>query len=161
MWGCSSSPSVEAVIGGVAAQVARLLLERGLVLAKLFLGCGDQTEIMLRVLIIIFRRDGISGTLGVTGELEIFFGDMGRGAANFYILPVRLVHPRQRILVMSALAVIVTTAHALVLTVSHGLLFRQPLICGGADAAASLHRMSFKFRKFRRPGCEPLENASI
>ncbi|HML09190.1 MAG TPA: hypothetical protein VK430_13805 [Xanthobacteraceae bacterium] len=29
----------------------------------------------------------------------------------------------------------VATPHALVLTVSHGLLFCQPLICGGTNAA--------------------------
>jgi hypothetical protein len=35
-------------------------------------------------------------------------------------------------------------------------------MCRGTDAAASsLHRTSFKFRKFRRLGCEPLENAAI
>jgi hypothetical protein len=31
----------------------------------------------------------------------------------------------------------VATPHSLVLTVSHGLLFCQPLICGGTDAAVS------------------------
>jgi hypothetical protein len=49
--------------------------------------------------------------------------------------------------------IIIATAHALVLTVSHDLLFRQPLICGDTDAAASLRRISFnsdaKFSPYR------------
>jgi hypothetical protein len=42
-------------------------------------------------------------------------------------------------MVMMAATFAVATPHALVLTVSHDLLFRQPLICGGTNAAASLH----------------------
>jgi hypothetical protein len=36
----------------------------------------------------------------------------------------------------------VATPHALILTVSHGLLFCQPLICAGTDAAVSTRRIS-------------------
>ncbi len=81
---------VIAVIGEIAARIAAglLLLVIGLGLAKLFLGGCDQAEIMLGVLIIIFGADGISRTLRVSGELEIFFGDVRRGAADFYVLPV-------------------------------------------------------------------------
>jgi len=58
---------VVAVIRGIAARVAWLLLERGLTLAKLFLRGGDQAEIMFGVLIIIFGGDCISGALRVPG----------------------------------------------------------------------------------------------
>ena len=58
---------VVAVIRGIAAGVAGLLLKGRLTLAKLFLRGGDQTEIMFGVLIIIFGSDCISGTLRVSG----------------------------------------------------------------------------------------------
>jgi len=131
---------VVAVIGRwVAAIVAGLLLEIGLRLAELFLRRGDQTEVMFSVLIIIFGGNGISRTLRVAGKLEIFFGDVGRRAADFYVLPVGFVNSRQRILVM-ATTLTITTAHTLVvvLTVSHDLLFRQPLNLRRMDTAASL-----------------------
>ncbi len=113
------------VIRGIAARVALLRLIIGLRLAKLFLSGGDQAEIMFGVLIVIFRSDRVAGALRVARELKIFLGDVGRGSANFYVLPVGLVHSRQRILMMTTLTV--TTAHTFILTVSHGLLFRNPL----------------------------------
>src|ERR1700728_4517540 len=69
---------IVAVVGHIAAHsTARLLLLKiGLILAKLFLRGGDQTEIMLGMLIIIFGGDRISGALRVAGELEIFFGNV-------------------------------------------------------------------------------------
>jgi hypothetical protein len=122
------------VIGRIIARAAAgLLLGKRLTLAKLFLRGGDQAEIMLGVLIIIFRGDRISGTLRIAGELEIFFGDVRRRSPNFYVLPIGLVHSGQRILVMmmmtttAAALTTIATAHTLVvLTVSHGLLFCQP-----------------------------------
>jgi hypothetical protein len=120
------------VVGEVVvrrAAATRLLLEIRLGLAKLFLRGGDQAEIMLGVLIIIFAGNRIAGALRVAGELEIFFGDVRRRSPDFYVLPVGLVHSRQRILMMMMMATTfatIATAHAFVLTVSHDLLFRQP-----------------------------------
>ncbi len=118
---------VVAVVGGIAAHVATLLLRlvKGLGLAKLFLRDGDQAKIMFGVLIIILGGNRISGALRVAGKLEIFFGNVGCRSPDFYVLPVGLVHSRQRILVVMA-TLTITTAHAFILTVSHGLLFRQP-----------------------------------
>jgi hypothetical protein len=118
------------VIGLIAGGAARLLLlEVRLALAQLFLRGGDQAKVMLGVLIIIFGSDRIPGTLRVTGQLKIFLGNVRRGTANFYVLPVGLVHARQWILVvmMMSTPLTVATAHALILSVSHGLLFRNPL----------------------------------
>jgi hypothetical protein len=42
----------------------------------------------------------------------------------------------------AAATLAISTPHALVLTVSHGLLFCQPLICAGTDAAVSTRRIS-------------------
>jgi hypothetical protein len=121
---------VETVVG--AAHLAwLLLLVIGLALAKLFLRGGDQAEIMLGMLIIIFRGDRITGALRIAGQLKIFLGDVGCRSSNFDVLPVGFVHARQRILmVMTTLPI--TPAHTFVLTVSHGLLFRQPPFCATA-----------------------------
>jgi len=59
---------VERVVGRIAAHLATLLLLIvGLALAKLFLGGGDQAEIMFGMLVIIFGGDRIAGTLRVAG----------------------------------------------------------------------------------------------
>jgi hypothetical protein len=53
--------AVVVIATGIIPRLAldpRLLLR--LVLAKLFLGCGDQAKIMLGVLIIVFGSDGIA-----------------------------------------------------------------------------------------------------
>jgi len=83
---------IVAVVGIVTHAPAGLLLREWLALTKLFLRGGDQAEIMFGVLIIIFGGDRISGTLRIAGELEIFFGDVRRRSANFYVLPIGLVH---------------------------------------------------------------------
>src|SRR6516162_8876192 len=109
---------------GATHLTGLLLLVIGLALTELFLRGSDQAKIMLGVLIVIFRGDRISGALRVTGQLKIFLGNVRRRSPNLHVLPVGLVHARQRILVMTTLPV--TPAHTFVLTVSHGLLFRQP-----------------------------------
>jgi hypothetical protein len=55
---------VVAVVGKIAARLA-LLLKIGLALAELFLGGSDQAEVVLRVLIVVFRGDRVAGTLRV------------------------------------------------------------------------------------------------
>ena len=72
----------------------RLLLVIGLTLPELFLRRSYDAEIVLGVLIIIFRCNRVPGALRVTGKLKILFGDMGRRTANFYVRPVGLVHTR-------------------------------------------------------------------
>jgi hypothetical protein len=133
---------VIAVIGRrIAAVIARLRLEIRLRLAKLFLRRGDQTEIMLSVLIIVFSGNGISRTLRIAGKLEIFFGDMGRRSPNFHVRSVGLVHARQWILVMMT-TFAVATPHALVLTVSHGCCSVNPSFAAARNAAGSTRSMA-------------------
>jgi CBS domain-containing protein len=121
---------VETLVG--ATHLARLLLlVIRLALAELFLRGGDQPEIVLGMLIIIFRGDRISGALRVAGQLKVFLGDVGGRSSNFDVLPVGFVHARQRILVVMT-TLPVTPAHTFVLTVSHGLLFCQPPFCATA-----------------------------
>ena len=73
---------VIAVVGNIAARFAPLLIV-GLALAKLLLRGGDQAEIVLGVLIVVFGCDRVAGTLRVTGKLEIFLGDVGRRSREF------------------------------------------------------------------------------
>src|SRR5271156_671318 len=89
---------------------------------------------MLGVLVVVFGRDRIAGTLRVAGQLKVFFGNVRGIAPDLQVRSVGLVHARQWILVMvmmmtataTATFTAVATPHALVLTVSHDLLFRQP-----------------------------------
>ena len=136
---------VVAVIGSAHLAGLLLLLVIGLTLPELLLRRSDDTEIVLGVLIVIFRCNRIPGALRVTGKLKILFGDMGRRTANFYVRPARFVHSRQWILMMVS-TFAVATAHAFVLTVSHGLLFRQPPF----TATARLPPILFEFTRFHR-----------
>ena len=105
-------------------------LEVRVLLAELLLRSGDQTEIMFGVLEIIFGRDRIAGRLRIACKLEIFLRDVIGGAANLHIRAVRLINPREGILIAPVvLLMIVAPAHTLgvmvLLTVSHGLLFND------------------------------------
>ena len=46
---------------------------------------GDQAEVMLGVLIIIFGCNRIAGTLRVARELNVLFRDMRCGAADLHV----------------------------------------------------------------------------
>jgi transcriptional regulator with XRE-family HTH domain len=52
------------------------------------LGSGNKSEVVFRVLQIIFRRDRVSARVSVSRELEIFFCDMMRIAAYFDVRPI-------------------------------------------------------------------------
>jgi hypothetical protein len=119
------------VVGVIAALLRLLLIEGGLGLPQVFLRGGDQAEIMLGVLVVVFGRDRIAGTLRVAGQLKVFLGNVRRIAPDLQVRSIGLVHARQWILMMVMMMTAtaftaVATPHALVLTVSHDLLFRQP-----------------------------------
>jgi hypothetical protein len=125
---------VKRVVGVIAALLRLLLLiERRLGLPKVFLRGGDQAEIMLGVLVVVFCRDRIAGALRIAGQLQVFLGNVRGIAPDLQVRSIGLVHARQWILVMVMMMTTATTTftavatpHALVLTVSHDLLFRQP-----------------------------------
>jgi hypothetical protein len=123
---------VKRVVGVIAALLRLLLLiERRLGLPKVFLRGGDQAEIMLGVLVVVFCRDRIAGALRIAGQLQVFLGNVRGIAPDLQVRSIGLVHARQWILVMvmttaTTTFTAVATPHALVLTVSHDLLFRQP-----------------------------------
>ena len=87
------------------------------------LGAGDQAEIMLGVLEIAFRGDGVARGLRVPRQLEIFFGDLVGVAPDLHVGAVRLVGSGERIgtlaIAATVVAVVRAATHALVLTWSH------------------------------------------
>lgn len=126
--------AVELIVGALLATAAGLrllLLLIGLVLPELFLRRSDQTEIMLGVLVVVFRRDRIARGGRIAGQLNVFFGNMVGGTPDFDVGSVRFVNARKRIVILASAASAaptITTPHAmvLVLTVPHSLPFRQP-----------------------------------
>lgn len=73
--------AVKAFIGGALrlstlATLLRLLIVVGILLTELFLCSSDQAEIVFGMLIIIFGRDRIAGTLRIACKLDIFFRNM-------------------------------------------------------------------------------------
>jgi hypothetical protein len=123
---------VKRVVRVVAALLRLLLIEGRLGLPQVFLRGGDEAEIMLGVLVVVFGRDRIAGALRVPGQLKVFLGNVRCIAPDLQVRSIGLIHARQWILVMvmmmtTATFTAVATPHALVvLTVSHDLLFRQP-----------------------------------
>ena len=55
---------------------------------------GDQSEVMLSVLQVVFGGDGIAPSMGVARQLNIFFRDMLRISANLHIWAVQFVGAR-------------------------------------------------------------------
>lgn len=78
---------VASVITVVAALIAAggVVTEVRIVLPELFLRCGDQAEIMLCVLKVIFRRHRVARGLGVACQLHVFIGDVVGGPADFHV----------------------------------------------------------------------------
>ena len=115
----------------VAALGTRL--EVRILLPELLLRGGDQAEIMLGVLEIVFGGNRIAGGLGIARKLEIFLRHVIGSSANLHIRAVRLINPGEGILIapVVVLLIIIAPAHTLVvivmmlLTVSHGLLFND------------------------------------
>src|SRR5579863_2028516 len=94
-----------------------------LILAELLLCRGDQAEVVLGMLIVIFRGDRIAGGARITRQLHIFLGDMRCCPADLDVRSVGFENPGHRVLttpVVIVVVVIVPVPHPLiVLTVSH------------------------------------------
>jgi hypothetical protein len=99
----------------VPAVHSAFAAEEGSRLPELFLRGGDQAQIMLRMLEIALLGNRIPGRLGVARKLQVFLGNVGRGASHFDIRSVRFVHPRERIVTLA----VVAPPHTLVWLVSH------------------------------------------
>ena len=79
------------------------LIERVL-LPELLLRRCDQAEIVLGVLVVIFGRDRVAGALRVARKLDVFLGDVMSGSADLHVGAIRLIDPRQRIVMVAAAA---------------------------------------------------------
>jgi len=112
--------------------------EVGIVLAELLLRRGYDAVIVLGVLIVVLRRNRITGSLRVPRKLNIFFCNVGWIAANFHIRTIGFVYPHHRIV---TLAVIVASAHAFILTVSHDLPIANPFIVAARCRRAFTKRL--------------------
>src|SRR6202521_2491332 len=113
--------AVAVEIVAVAALLGLLILLMRILLTELRLRRGDEAEIVLGVLQIAFRRDGIARGLRIARELHILLGDVVGGAPDLHVGAVRLVHARQRIVTAAtaAAAAAIAGPHALLLSVSH------------------------------------------
>ena len=101
-----------------------------LILTELLLGCGDQTEIMLGMLIVVLGGDRIAGRARIARKLHIFFCDVRGGAADLDVRSIGLKHPGHRVLAtpVAIISIVITVTHplVLVLTVSHVVPLFQP-----------------------------------
>src|SRR5262249_29855123 len=113
-------------------------LEVGIVLAELLLRRGDHAIIVLGVLIVVLRRNRITGSQRVPRKLDIFFRNVGWIAANFHIRTIGFVYPDHRIV---TLAVVVAPAHPFILTVSHALPIAKPFIVAARCRRAFTKRL--------------------
>jgi len=110
---------IEGVVACAGRRIALGSSQVRIVLAELFLRGGDQAEIVLGVLVVVFSGDRVAGRLRVAGKLNVFFGDVGGISPDFDVGAVRLVNARHRIVILAVTVVVVAAAHAFVLTVSH------------------------------------------
>jgi hypothetical protein len=71
------------------------------------------------VLQIVFSYDAVAGTLGVTGELRIFFSYVLGSAADFHIWAGAVVGPGQRVptLTVETIIVVISTAAIVIVVV--------------------------------------------
>ena len=83
------------------------------------LGGGDQAEIVLGVLQVVFSRDRIAAGVGVARELQILLGDVMGVAADLHVRPVRFVRAGQRIGAAPIVGRAVAAHPLIVLTRSH------------------------------------------
>src|SRR5690606_17294177 len=106
------------VIALVVALVAVVAESAVLALLDLLgLGRGNDAEIMLGVLEVVFGHHPVAGRRGVAGELDVFFRDMGGIAAHPDVRIVAFVVARERIAATTPVVIVVATVVARTLLV--------------------------------------------
>ncbi len=134
-----SSPLVLALMGAARAErvmrdacvKASLTLienvhvdEHAALIEHLRLCGGDDAVVVLGVLEIILREDGIAGRKRIARERDVLLGDMRRRATDFDVRPRTLEAAHQRILRFAVVIIVVSTAATTVLlSLPHGLPF--------------------------------------
>ena len=89
---------------------ALLLILLRLILPELFLRGGDDAEIVLGVLIVVFGGDRIACALRVARELDVFLGQVRGSTANLDLRTVGFVNPGHRILATPVIIIVVVVA---------------------------------------------------
>jgi hypothetical protein len=94
--------------------------------AHLFMCCQHDAHIVLGVLVIALRSNGVAAGMRIAGELHVFLGDGLGIAPDLHIRTIRLIGAGQRIGCLVAAVVVAATAsvavaatHAPVLALSH------------------------------------------
>ena len=121
---------LKALVAGTLSIVLRAS-EMRIVLAILLLRRRNHSVVVLGMLIIIFGRNRITGGLRVTGQLDVFFCNVGGIAPYFHIGSIRLEDAGHWIVTF---AVVIAPAHPLVLTVSHDFPAANPFNMGRVAA---------------------------
>jgi hypothetical protein len=133
-WGHPLLPLVFALLKALVAGTLSIVLrasEMRIVLAILLLCRRNHSVVVLGMLIIIFGRNRIAGGLCVTGQLDVFFCNVGGVAPYFHIGSIRLEDARHWIVTF---AMVIAPAHPLVLTVSHDFPAANPFNLGRVAA---------------------------
>src|SRR5260370_765478 len=127
------APPSRKTLATTALELARAAIDLRLrlVLTELFLGGGDQAEIMFGMLVVILGGYRIAGGARVARQLHVFFRNMGCGTTDLDVGSVGLEHPGHRVLaapvaVIPVVVIPVTHPLVVVLTVSHVLPLFQP-----------------------------------
>jgi hypothetical protein len=110
----------------------------------------NKPKVMLGVLQVILSSDGITTSVGVSSQLEIFFRDVMGVAAYFYVWPIRFIRSRQRIGPSSIVRR--PTPHPLVLTWSH---FNFPTSVWLAQSSPDRFRRKLSLIWCERDGSRP------
>jgi hypothetical protein len=110
---------------------------------------------VLGVLQVALGHHDIAGGMGVAGQLHVFLGDVGGGAAHLHVRPVRFKGARQGV---GAAPVVVPAPHAVLLSHSHRIiLLDRKLSCAGSlsampAATAGTGPEKSRFSSARGPG---------
>jgi len=109
-----------------AIHIAAALLQHLLAIGQ------DDPIVVLGMLEIILRQHRISGRLSVACQLDVLLSHVGRGATHLYVGTVRLEAARQRILMLTVVALVIVVVPAataaVLLSLPHGLPFSLLLI---------------------------------
>jgi hypothetical protein len=87
--------------------------------AHLFMRCHHDAHIVLGVLVIALRRNGVAAGMRIAGELHVFLGDGLGIAPDLHIRTIRLIGAGQRIGCLVAAVVVAATATSIAVAATH------------------------------------------
>jgi hypothetical protein len=87
--------------------------------AHLFMCCHHDAHIVLGVLVIALRSNGVAAGMRIAGELHVFLGDGLGIAPDLHIRTIRLIGAGQRIGCLVAAVVVAATATSVAVAATH------------------------------------------